>query len=129
MTHKSRLAGFMIDCQEGDLAKATEFWSKAIGLGVTDPNEGGQNRYAVLDNLRGDLHVEVQIVEHESRVHLDIESDDIEAEVARLKTIGAIEIARPYDARWVVMQAPTGHRFCVVRPKGKLTTSNANNWK
>ena len=129
MTHRSRLAGFMIDCQEGDLAKATEFWSKAIGLGIVDPNEDGQDRYALLEKLRGDLHIEVQKVEHESRVHLDIESDDIEAEVVRLKTLGAIEISRPYNARWVVMQAPTGHRFCIVRPKGKLTASNANSWK
>lgn len=128
MAHKSRLAGFMIDCQGGDLAESAAFWSQAIGLAVIDPDEDGLDRYALLDKLRGDLHVEVQKVEHESRVHLDIESDDIEAEVARLKTLGAVEIARPHDARWVVMQAPTGHRFCVVRPKSRLTRSNASSW-
>jgi predicted enzyme related to lactoylglutathione lyase len=128
MAHKSRLAGFMIDCQGGDLAQAAEFWSQAIGLDVLDPDEDGLDRYALLDKLRGDLHIEVQKVEHESRVHLDIESDDIEAEVARLKALGAIEVARPYNARWVVMQAPTGHRFCVVRPKSRLTKANANPW-
>lgn len=128
MSHHSRLAGFMIDCQGGDLSESAEFWSKALGLGILDPNEDGLNRYALLEKLRGDLHIEVQKVEHESRVHLDIESDDIEAEVARLKQLGAIEIARPYNARWVVMQAPTGQRFCVVRPKGKLNADNANDW-
>jgi len=128
MAHRSRLAGFMIDCQGGDLGEAATFWSKALGLDIAEPDEDGLDRYAVLEKLHGDLHVEVQKVEHESRVHLDIESDDIEAEVARLKNLGALEVSRPYNARWVVMQAPTGHRFCVVRPKGKLTAENARRW-
>ena len=115
----------MIDCQGGDLATAAQFWSQAIGLEIIDPDEDGLDRYALLDKLRGDLHVEVQKVEHESRVHLDIESDDIEAEVARLIALGATEVSRPHNARWVVMQAPTGHRFCVVRPKSRLTKANA----
>jgi predicted enzyme related to lactoylglutathione lyase len=125
VAHRSRLAGFMIDCQGGDLATAAQFWSQAIGLDIIDPDEDGLDRYALLDKLRGDLHVEVQKVEHESRVHLDIESDDIEAEVARLVALGATEVSRPHNARWVVMQAPTGHRFCVVRPKSRLTNANA----
>jgi predicted enzyme related to lactoylglutathione lyase len=128
MAHRSRLAGFMIDCQDGELAEAAAFWSKALGLGILDPDEDGLDRYALLEKMRGDLHIEVQKVEHESRVHLDIESDDIDAEVARLKSLGAIELSRPYNARWVVMQAPTGHRFCVVRPKGKLSADDANDW-
>lgn len=128
MAHKSRLAGFIIDCQGGDLGEAAGFWSQAIGLGVTDPDENDDGRYAVLETLRGDLRVEVQRVSHASRVHLDIESDDIEAEVARLIALGATEVSRPHDGRWVVMQAPTGHRFCVIRPKVRLTLANANRW-
>lgn len=62
--------------------------------------------------------MEVQKVAHEPRVHLDIESDDIDAEVARLSALGARELERPHGGRWVVMEAPTGHRFCVVRPQG-----------
>lgn len=128
MAHKSRLAGFMIDCQGGDLGQAAAFWSQAIGLDVLDPDEDGLDRYALLDKLRGDLHVEVQKVDHAPRVHLDIETDDIEAEVARLAALGAREVSRPHGGRWVVMQAPTGHRFCVVRPKARLTKANANRW-
>lgn len=59
------------------------------------------------------LHAAVQAVEHLSRVHLDIESDDIPAEVARLEKLGARKVAEVKT--WVVMEAPTGHRFCVVR--------------
>lgn len=115
MPHKSRLAGLIIDCQNGDLASAASFWSQALGLAIIDPDDGGSGRYASLADGPGMTHIEVQKVEHESRVHLDIESNDIEAEVVRLKQLGAIEISRPHNARWVVMQAPTGQRFCVVR--------------
>lgn len=128
MAHRSRLAGFIIDCEGGSLGDAAAFWSQATGLGVTNPDEYADGRYAVLDTLRGDLRVEVQKVSHPSRVHLDIEADDIEAEVARLVALGAVEVSRPHDGLWVVMQAPTGHRFCVIRPKVKLTQANANRW-
>ena len=70
----------------------------------------------------------MQKVSHESRVHLDIETDDIEAEVTRLKGIGATEVSRPHNARWVVMQAPTGQRFCVVRLRDKNKGARLNSW-
>jgi predicted enzyme related to lactoylglutathione lyase len=111
-----RLAGFMIDCRDGTLATAREFWSGALGLPVVDPDEGDGGRYAVLGAAAGGLHVEVQMVTHPARLHLDIEADDIEAEVARLEALGATRVATP-TGRWWVMQAPTGHRFCVIRQR------------
>jgi predicted enzyme related to lactoylglutathione lyase len=111
-----RLVGFMIDCQQGTLPEATTFWSGALGLPVRDPDEGGEGRYAVLGTAAGGLHVEVQRVEHESRLHLDIEADDVDAEADLLTALGALKVANPHG-RWWVMQAPTGHRFCVVRKR------------
>jgi predicted enzyme related to lactoylglutathione lyase len=128
MPHTSRLAGFIIDCQDAPVETAAEFWSAALGFTVTDPNEGGEGKYAVLGGTPSDLHIEVQRVAHESRVHLDIESDDIEAEVARLKTLGAREVSRPHDGRWLVMQAPTGQRFCVVRLRDAKKGAKLNRW-
>lgn len=128
MAHKSRLAGFIIDCQGGEVETHARFWSQALGFELVDPNEGGAGRYAVLGGTPADLHIEVQRVEHASRVHLDIETDDIEAEVARLKALGATEVSRPYDARWVVMQAPTGQRFCVVRLRNPGKGARLNSW-
>ena len=113
-----RLAGFMIDCQGSKLADARRFWSKALGLPVMDANEGGEGRYALLGNAAGQWHVEVQVVEHPSRLHLDIEADDIEVEADRLEAMGAKKISNP-RGRWWVMQAPSGHRFCVVRWRGE----------
>ncbi len=126
--HRSRLAGFIIDCQDAPVEEAARFWSAALGFSIEDPNEGGAGKYAVLGNTPADLHIEVQRVQHESRVHLDIETDDIEAEVARLKVLGATEVGRPYDARWVVMQAPTGQRFCVVRMRRPQHGVAPNEW-
>ncbi|HSD68250.1 MAG TPA: VOC family protein, partial [Woeseiaceae bacterium] len=57
----------------------------------------------------------------------DIESDNIEAEVKRLIGLGAREVARIRD--WVVLEAPTGQRFCVVKVQGKDFDKKANVWK
>ena len=114
MTHRSRLAGFIVDCRTDDLDEAARFWSAALGMLIADREE----TYRPLDASARDLHVEVQQVEHESRVHLDLETDDVEAEVARLEALGAKRV-RKVRTFWV-LEAPTGQRFCVVRARGAL---------
>jgi predicted enzyme related to lactoylglutathione lyase len=126
MAHRSRLAGFIIDCQTGSLGAAADFWSAALGLQVTDPDSGGEGQYAEFGDAPGGLHIEVQKVEHASRVHLDIESDDIDAEAARLEALGAKRIGRVRN--WWVMEAPTGQRFCVVRMKHENRREAPNEW-
>jgi hypothetical protein len=59
-------------------------------------------------------------------VHLDIETDDVPAEVARLEKLGASVVERL--ERWVVMQAPSGQRYCVVRVQRPGFEGNANRW-
>jgi hypothetical protein len=73
------------------------------------------------------MKILVQAVQHESRVHLDIETNDIEAEASRLEKLGAKRIAKVKT--WWVMQAPTGQRFCVVRPQRADFEENANVWE
>ncbi|MEE9876794.1 MAG: VOC family protein [Stenotrophomonas maltophilia] len=80
--------------------------------------------YADLQGAPAGLDVEVQRVAHPSRVHLDIESDDIDAEADRLEKLGARRIG--FVKRWWVMEAPTGHRFCIVRMRERDTP--ANHW-
>ncbi len=124
--HKSRLAGFIIDCQTEDLEGAARFWGAALGFAVEAAPGAAEVRYRRLDTAPDELHMEVQQVEHPSRVHLDIEADDIEAEVARLEALGARRIATVHS--WVVMEAPTGHRFCVVRVQRSDFAAHANRW-
>ena len=80
----------------------------------------------MLDTPQDEPIVQIQRVEHESRVHIDIETDNIPAEVARLEKLGAHVVDRL--ERWVVMQAPTGQRFCVVRVQRPGFPKNANSW-
>jgi hypothetical protein len=68
----------------------------------------------------------LQQVEHESRVHLDIETDDIEAEVKRLEALGAKRIGNVRS--WCVMEAPSGQRFCVVKPQRADFPTGATQW-
>jgi fluoroacetyl-CoA thioesterase len=124
--HHSRLAGFIIDCRTDDLKSAADFWSKALGMPPKVQQDPTQPIYVNLESDARDLHIEVQQVEHESRLHLDIESDNIEAEVARLEKLGARRLASVQS--WVVMEAPTGQRFCVVRANRERIAVTGNRW-
>ena len=125
--HKSQLAGFIIDCNTDDLPLAAEFWSKALGYPADASDDPAESAYILLKNAPEDVHIEVQKVDHPSRVHLDIETDDIEAEVKRLEKLGAKRISNIRN--WVVMEAPTGQRFCVVKPQRANFNSTASRWE
>jgi predicted enzyme related to lactoylglutathione lyase len=124
--HKSRLAGFIIDCRTDDVDQAARFWSQALGYSLKQSASAEDTGYRLFDTPSDDLHIEVQKVEHPSRVHLDIEADDIEAEVKRLEKLGAKRVAQVRT--WWVMEAPTGQRFCVVRVQRSDFEANANTW-
>jgi len=111
--HYSRLCAVLIDCNTEDVDAATRFWAEALGRPVDLAHPGSRGNYRMLETPRDELIVQIQRVEHESRVHIDIETDDISAEVARLEKLGAQVVNRL--ERWVVMEAPTGQRFCIVR--------------
>jgi predicted enzyme related to lactoylglutathione lyase len=125
--HRSKLVAAVIDCQVADLTEGVRFWSGALGRGVKQSEAGDNPKYAVLGDGNEDLMILLQQVSHPSRVHLDIETDDIEAEVARLEALGAKRLEK--IKTWWVMEAPTGHRFCVVRPQrdGKMP-DDASEW-
>lgn len=124
--HKSKLAGFIIDCQTDDLNRSAQFWSDALGMPTQAlPDDEGE-KYIRLVDPQEQLHVEVQSVDHPSRVHLDIETDDIEAEVERLERLGAKRVGKV--ERWCVMEAPSGQRFCVVPVCSKQFEQQATCW-
>jgi predicted enzyme related to lactoylglutathione lyase len=123
--HKSKLAGFIIDCETDDLPAAAAFWSAALGM-RTELLGPGEETYVGLKCATVGLHIEVQQVAHPSRVHLDIAADDIDKEVERLESLGARRVERVKS--WCVMEAPTGQRFCVVRAEGDEFDDVANVW-
>jgi predicted enzyme related to lactoylglutathione lyase len=122
--HKSKLGGFIIDCDTGDLQAAAAFWSAALGM--RRERGLGEEAYVALEGGTHGLHIEVQKVAHPSRVHLDIAADDVDKEVLRLESLGARCVERVKS--WYVMEAPTGQRFCVVPAEGDDFDDVANIW-
>ena len=126
--HRSRLSTFVIDCPTEDVEEAARFWSGALGRKVK-PLDGPPEivgPYRELETEQAEPLLLVQKVDHPGRVHLDIEADDLEAEVKRLEALGAKRIG--FVKRWWVMEAPTGQRFCVVNPQRGPLTDRANQW-
>lgn len=126
MPHRSRLSTFILDCEVDDLAPHVAFWSEALGKPVKSPDEDDDDNYAVLRTADDEPILMLQKVDHASRIHLDIETDDIDAEVERLQKLGAKKVA--FVKRWWVMEAPSGHRFCVVRPQRGELGPHMNQW-
>jgi Glyoxalase-like domain len=120
--HKSRLCSIVIDCENADLRAASRFWSQALGRAP----KSAQGDYVGLEDRAGQPWVSIQRVVHPSRVHLDIETDDVDAEVRRLEVLGARRVEQV--RRWWVMEAPTGHRFCVAYAKRGSLSDDANVW-
>jgi predicted enzyme related to lactoylglutathione lyase len=122
--HHARLCALLIDCKTSDVDEAARFWAEALGRPVDPGHPNSRGNYRMVETPPDEPIVEIQRVDHESRV--DIETDDIPAEVARLEKLGAKVVDRL--TRWVVMQAPTGQRFCVVRLQRPGFPKNANHW-
>lgn len=125
MTHRSRLGGLIIDCQTDDLAVAEAFWTRALGFPAVESSAPEDAAYVPLKSPPG-MHVELQRVSHPSRVHIDIESDDVDAEATRLEKLGAKKLEKIRS--WWVMEAPTGHRFCVIPVENPNFEGEANCW-
>ncbi len=108
--HRSRMFGLFIDTPVEHAGAAADFWSAA--LGVPARPVAGEEQFTALDGAVPGLTVDVQAVDDAPRYHVDIETDDVEAEVARLTALGAEPVSRWLDCH--VLRAPGGHLLCVV---------------
>ena len=121
MSHRSRVCAVLFDTEAAAYADTAAFWGGALGRPVAfDPDK----RYT---SLAGPLDYIVQSVDSEhSGVHIDIETDDVKAEVARLEALGA---RRKYMIKtWWVMEDPGGHAFCVVPVQSKTWPEGTTEW-
>ena len=120
MTHRSRLCHFVIDVD--DLDEGVAFWSGALDAKEEQLGEASQPVYRRLRLPDSDIRILLQRAHDpkiaKERMHLDLETDDIEAEVRRLEALGATrwdhQQERGYDF-WV-MRDPWGNEFCVLHP-------------
>ena len=124
--HQSSLGGLIIDCRTDDLDGEAQFWSKALGYEIRPSDDPDDANYVVLDTREGEPYIELQTVEHPSRVHLDIKTDDVEAEVQRLERLGATRVKKV--RHWLVLEAPSGHRFCVIPLHPGQNVGRLNRW-
>jgi predicted enzyme related to lactoylglutathione lyase len=126
MTHRSRLTAVLVDVPADDHERGTTFWSQALGAEAKSIDNHPEYRF--LGQVTPGIEFMVQATgDAAPRVHFDIESDDVDAEVARLKGLGAEEVERIHS--WVVMRDPAGTTFCVVRVQVQdMFDAHATTW-
>jgi hypothetical protein len=108
--HRSRVYALLIDTPEDSAAAAAAFWSAA--LGVTARPDPDEPQFTRLHQALPGLVTNVQAIDDAPRFHLDIETDDVEAETARLLGLGAVQVAQWLECH--VLRAPGGHLLCVI---------------
>jgi glyoxalase superfamily protein len=108
--HRSRFSTILIDAHSDEAAASATFWSAALGVPARPvPDE---EQFTSLRGALPDLVLAVQSVDDAPRFHIDIETDDLDAETARLLELGAVEVSRWLDCR--TLRAPGGHLLCVI---------------
>lgn len=123
--HRSRIGVVLIDHPEEQYERSRAFWSAAVG---TEPEAQPDGPYESL-GVGGGVRLELQRTGSgtSARVHLDIETDDVAAEVARLVGLGATIVTA--DDEFSVLADPTGLVFCVVPVQtGELFEQHATSW-
>lgn len=108
--HRSRVFGLFIDTPQAEADAAAKFWSGALGA-PAEPVPGEEEFVKLHDAVRG-ISVDVQAIDGPARYHLDIETDDVPAERARLIALGAV-VEVDHEG-FTTLRAPGGHLVCVV---------------
>lgn len=126
MAHYSRLSKVVIDVPSADHDEEVAFWSAAIGQPLTRFDRHPEYHGAGLHGQEFSLLIQ-QLGQGSARVHVDIHTDDLPAEIARLEKLGAERVQQAHS--WQVMRDPAGLLFCVLpEPPGALDDSNAQRW-
>lgn len=123
MGHRSRVCALGIDTAPEAYEATVAFWSGALGR---PPARSADGPYTEMSGPDIDYFVQ-RIEEDAPRLHLDIETDDVEAEVARLEGLGARRVRRVET--WWVMEDPGGHVFCVVPVQSRVWPRGALEWE
>lgn len=108
--HRSRFSTLLIDVPRDEVPAATSFWSSAFGVPATSSPDEPQ--FTSFKGAFPGLVTAIQSVDDAPRFHIDIETDDLDAETDRLLKLGAVEISRWLDCR--TLKAPGGHLLCVI---------------
>jgi hypothetical protein len=119
------LSTLLIDTPVSSAGAASAFWSAALGAPARPVP--GEEQYTGLAGAFPDMVVAIQAVDDAPRYHLDIETDDVEAETARLVALGAVELRQWLECR--ILQAPGGHLLCVIPQHSESFDRLAHTWE
>lgn len=123
--HKSRIGGIFIDHPASSFEASLAFWAAAMGR-----KPEGDDEYRSLGLFDGQVIVELQRLEDdtEPRVHLDVDTDDVDAEVRRLEALGAKRLKSYNEGKYWQMVDPGGLVFCVIPPHTPDFDDKATEW-
>lgn len=117
---KSNTIGVTLDCV--DVKTAATFWKEALGYHEPEPYVEGNQFHGLLSPGEGLHHLTLQLVTEpknvKNRAHLDILTDDLDSEITRLKSIGALILELHNDEggyRTAILSDPLGNEFCIVQ--------------
>jgi len=113
--HRSRIGVFLIDHPAESYDDAASFWAAATGSDrASAEGPPGEDPYESLAPLGGGELLELQRTGAGTppRIHLDLETDDVAAEVARVVGLGAT--VREEHEGYTILTDPGGMVFCVV---------------
>jgi len=127
VAHYSRLGKIVIDVPADDHDRELAFWEAATGRPMARFDQHPEYHGAALHGQ--DIWLLIQrLDEGPGRVHVDIHTDDLAAEVSRLERLGAQRVQQA-TCPWEVMRDPAGLPFCVIpEPRGALNDDNARRW-
>lgn len=119
--HRSRVCHFVIDVP--DLDQGAAFWSAALGAAREPVSEQSRHVYCKLRLPDSGIRILLQATSDgkasKERMHLDLETDDVEAEVRRLEALGAErwDLQDERGFRFWVLRDPWDNEFCVLEPR------------
>ncbi|MBO0838768.1 MAG: VOC family protein [Actinobacteria bacterium] len=130
--HRSRVCHFVVDV--ADLDEAARFWTAALGATEQPVSATSRHVYRKLRLPDSEIRVLLQKTSDpkvsKERMHLDLETDDVEAEVTRLEALGATrwdhQTERGFDF-WV-MRDPWANEFCVLQPEFPELLARRDPW-
>jgi len=126
VAHYSRLSTIVIDVPPADHDRELAFWSAAVGQPLTRFQGHPEYHGVALHDQEFWLLIQ-RLGQGQARVHVDIHTDDLPAELTRLEKLGAERVQQAHS--WQVMRDPAGLLFCVIPDSpGTLNDSNAQRW-
>jgi catechol 2,3-dioxygenase-like lactoylglutathione lyase family enzyme len=106
-----RIGSTVVNC--ADLETMTTFWTEALGLTPSSREPDDDFRVLRGDRVNMSLQLADTPVTARDQMHLDLYSDDADAEVARLIELGARFVRENVKDGYVVLLDPEGNEFCV----------------